>query len=136
MQRRVFINLLSAVVFWPPAARAEQSKIPRIGLFLRPPRNADVDAFFAGLRDLGWVDASIVQKRRLQGGLIAYSADFFAIWRSLAGYVDRILKGSRPEDLPIERATEIKFAINLKTARALGHGIPPTLLAAVDEVIE
>jgi putative tryptophan/tyrosine transport system substrate-binding protein len=71
-----------------------------------------------------------------QGGLMAYSADFFEVWRRLAGYVDRILKGARPADLPIEQATEIKFAINLKTAKALGLDIPPMLLAAANEVIE
>jgi putative ABC transport system substrate-binding protein len=70
------------------------------------------------------------------GGLMAYSANFFEIWRRLAGYVDRILKGARPADLPIEQATEFKFAINLKTAKALGLDIPPMLLAAANEVIE
>jgi putative tryptophan/tyrosine transport system substrate-binding protein len=71
-----------------------------------------------------------------QGGLMACSADFFEVWRRLAGYVDRILKGARPADLPIEQATEIKFAINMKTAKALGLDIPPMLLAAANEVIE
>jgi putative tryptophan/tyrosine transport system substrate-binding protein len=71
-----------------------------------------------------------------RGGLMAYSADFFEIWRRLAGYVDRILKGARPADIPIEQATEIEFAINLKTAEALGLDIPTNLLAAAQEVIE
>jgi putative ABC transport system substrate-binding protein len=71
-----------------------------------------------------------------QGGLMSYSADFFALWRRAAGYVDRILKGARPGDLPIEQATAISFAVNLKTAKALGLEIPALLLASANEVIE
>ncbi len=71
-----------------------------------------------------------------QGGLMAYSADVFEIWRELAGYVDRVLKGAKPGDLPIQQATAIKFGINLGVARTLGLDIAPTLLAAADEVID
>ncbi len=71
-----------------------------------------------------------------QGGLMSYSADAFEIWRAVAGYVDRVLKGAKPADLPIEQATKITLAVNLQAARALGLDIPPTLLAAADEVIE
>jgi putative tryptophan/tyrosine transport system substrate-binding protein len=71
-----------------------------------------------------------------QGGLISYSADFVAIWRRAAGYVDQILKGARPADLPIEQATELALNINLKTAKEIGLTLPPTLVARADEVIE
>ena len=67
---------------------------------------------------------------------MGYSANFSEIGRRLAFYVDRILKGVRPGDLPIEQPTEFVLAINLKTANALGLEIPLTVLAAANEVIE
>jgi len=90
--------------------------------------------------------ATIAAKRRLpsigslgfarSGGLLGYGVSFPDMWRRAAVFVDKILKGAKPGDIPIEQATKFQTIVNLKTAKALGVEIPPLLLASADEVIE
>jgi putative tryptophan/tyrosine transport system substrate-binding protein len=71
-----------------------------------------------------------------EGGLMSYSADILDLYRRSAVYIDKILKGAKPADLPVEQASKYEFVINLRTANSLDLAIPATVLARADQVIE
>ena len=102
------------------------------------------DPFF--FTDLKWI-VDLVAKRRLPavytardfvavGGLMAYGPDVNALYSRLAVYVDKVFKGANPADLPIEQPTKFTLAVNLKTAKALGLTVPPSILVRADEIIQ
>jgi putative ABC transport system substrate-binding protein len=70
------------------------------------------------------------------GGLISYGTDLYDLYRRAAGYIDRVLKGEKPSDLPVQAPTKFETVINIKTAKAMGITMPVSLLTRADEIIE
>jgi ABC-type uncharacterized transport system substrate-binding protein len=107
-----------ALVVWPGGLPvAQRARVAQLALRLRLPAIHEQRAFAAA------------------GGLLSYGADIAEVWRRIAYYVDRILKGARPGDLPVEQPTKLDLVINLQTATALGLTVPQALLLRADEVI-
>jgi putative ABC transport system substrate-binding protein len=94
-------------------------------------------ATIIGLASKARIPAIFPSRRGVEdGGLTSYGPNYGDLFRRSAGYVDKILKGAKPGDLPIEQPTKFELVVNLKTAKALGLAVPPTLRALADEVIE
>jgi hypothetical protein len=159
IQRRKFLATLGgAVAAWPLAARAQQGeRMRRIGVLMWGGENDPVwkprlSAFTRALAELGWTDGRNVRMdvrwggadinriralaQELAGGLLSYGPDQVDIWYRAATYVDRILRGVKPSELPVQLPTKFEMVVNLKAAKALGLEIPPSILARADEVIE
>ena len=154
-------NPYSALVFRETEATAQKLRINIQSLEVRGP--ADVDSALTASIERGAgaiiavedpltfgqrkLIAEFSAKNRLptiyglrelaeSGGLLTYGASLRDLWHRAAGYVDKILKGAKPGDLPVQQPTKFELVINLKTAKTLGLTIPPSLLARADEVIE
>ena len=133
-----FVDVLKPEDF--EAAFAALRRLPADGLLvmgdqLMQTRSGDIVRLAAD-RKLATVFGGAGRPFVTDGGLMSLSADSTRYWRQAASYADRILRGARPADLPIEQPTKFELVINLKTARALGLTIPPSLLLRADHVIE
>jgi putative ABC transport system substrate-binding protein len=133
-----FVDVLTPEDF--DAAFAALRRMPVDGLIvmadqLTQTRGDDI-VRFATDRKMATAFGGPAKRFVIAGGLMSWSADSMDYWRQAATYVDRILRGASPADLPVEQPTKFELVINLKTAKALGLAIPPSLLLRADQVIE
>jgi putative tryptophan/tyrosine transport system substrate-binding protein len=140
--RRKFLATLGSAAAWPHAARAQQpDRVRRIAILAHLPSDdplARVERnFLAELELKHRLPAIFGSRWNVEaGGLMSYAADLDDLTRRAATYIDKILKGAKPADLPVEQASKYQLVINLKTAKALGLDVPVSVLARADEVIE
>jgi ABC-type uncharacterized transport system substrate-binding protein len=141
MKRREFITLFCGAAATLPLTACA------VAAFARLPNGGLIAAGGAGVAARRDLIVTLAARHKLPavyydrafvvaGGLMSYGTDFIDQYRHAAGYVDRILKGEKPADLPVQALTRYELVINLRTAATLGVAVPPTLLARADEVIE
>ena len=149
MSRRRFLLTSAAVFGTPRGSEAQPPRNIRIGILANEPSTA-IDGLREGLRELGYVEgqhAAFAMRHKLPavypfpehahaGGLLTYATSYRDLFRRSATPIDRIVKGAKPGDLPIEQPTKFELLVNMKTAKALGLTVPPALLLRADQVIE
>jgi putative ABC transport system substrate-binding protein len=137
MKRREFIGVVGGAAVWPLAARAFAGE-SNGGLIVVPnPVTITQRERIIALAARHRLPAIYPYKYFVaSGGLMSYGVDIADLFRRAASYFDRILRGAKVADLPVQNPTRFELVINLKTAKALGLEVPPALLARADEVIE
>lgn len=134
MRRRTLLGVLGgAAATWPVVARGQQAgKLRTVG-FLAAGNRMRINTFALAAR---LPTMSDFREFVEAGGLMSYGPNFTDLYRRAADFVDKILRGAKPADIPIEQPTKFDLVINLTTAKALGLNVPRSLLARADEVIE